>query len=318
MHQLELPALLSDSPLGFLAALGVLELTTHTLDSGAHLSWQGPAQPALLHTHSPLTIDRLADHLQHQLPTDPEDEPFPVVPGILSRTRHPTPGSPNEPLRMPFDEAHRQLAEYAHAERTNGAPQARWFTALVNPLHAKNEKNGIPYTTTTPFFAPSGRMTLRQSWAEAATRCRKEPKHLRAALTSWIRVPGYAGASLDHHSYGPAHLHTDGQPAQHGVPGATWLALHAFAHFRLTGHGDFRGATSWVPTREGRTFTWPAWHPPLPTPAITTLLEHPLLYQPNPPSTALTDLGVIAIYTARRTRLSNSDGPLQTARPAWP
>ncbi|MDT0446814.1 type I-G CRISPR-associated protein, Cas3-extension family [Streptomyces johnsoniae] len=316
MHQLTLPALRADSALGFLAALGILELTTHTLDPATGLSWHGPAQPAILHTTHPLTHDQLAHHLQQQLPNDPENEPLPLAPGILSRTR-PNRSSPNEPLRIPAHEAHHQLAHYTQTERDTAAPQARWFTALTNQCHT-DEKNGHHYTTITPLFAPSGRMTLRQNWAKAAAHCTDDPHHLKAALTAWARVPDYAGASLDHHSHGPAHLHTDGQPAQHGVPGATWLALHAFAHFRLTGNGHHSNTTAWTTTPQGPTLTWPTWHPPLRTTAITTLLEHPLLHHPNPPHTHLTNLGITAIYTTHRTQLSKSQGPLQPAHRTWP
>jgi hypothetical protein len=319
MHQLQLPALLADSPLGFLAAVGTLELTTRTLDSGCRLSWSGPHQPALLHTRSPLTLGDLADHLQQQLPHDPETEPFPLAPGILTRDRDPTPGSPNEPLRMTLPAAHQQLRQYAQAERDTDAPHARWFAALVNQLHT-SEKNGRHYTTATPLFAPSGRMTLGQSWTDAAKRCREDPQQLHDALTSWLlRAPGFAGASLDHHSASPAHLQADGIATQNGLPGVTWLALHAFAHYRLTGNGRRRRTTGWTSTTQGLTFTWPVWQPPLTSGAVTTILEHPLIHRATPAhATQLTNLGVTAIYTTRRTRLSNSDGALATAQPLWP
>lgn len=320
-HRLRLPALLADSPLGFLAALGTLELATRTLDPGCRLSWSGPNQPAVLHCPAPLTLDELADHLQRQLPADPRTEPFPLAPGILSRDRDrdPAAGSPNEPLRMPLSTAHRQLRRYAEDERATGAPHARWFAALVNQLHTA-EKNGRPYTTITPLFAPSGRMTLTQSWTDAAVRCRDDPQQLHDALTAWLRrSPGFAGASLDHHSAAPAHVQADGVATQNGLPGATWLALHAFAHYRLTGDGHRRRTTGWAGTPDGPAFTWPVWHPPLSSSAVTTLLEHPLVHRPgHARATHLADLGITAVYRTRRTSLSNSDGALATAQPLWP
>ncbi|MCK1817232.1 hypothetical protein MTQ13_23615 [Streptomyces sp. XM4011] len=328
-HQLTLPALRSDSPLGFLAALGTLEIVTHTLDRAARLSWNGPAQPATLHTTDPLTLTGLAEHLQRQLPRFPEkkkgrkkqgQEPEPVAepeplflaPGLFDRER--APGAPNETLRMPPAAAHAELRRHATAERETGAPQARWFAALVNQLYAE-EKPGGQYTTITPFFSPTGRMTLRQSWLDAAEHCHDDPGQLTAALTSWVRVDGYAGASLDHHSTRLAATQADGKPTQHGVPGATWLALHAFAHYRLTGNGRRPRTTGWHRTT---TFTWPIWRPALTSTAITTLLEHPLIHAHPRNTSRLTNLGVSAIYTTHRTSLNSSAGPLATAQRTWP
>ncbi|MGW7291866.1 type I-G CRISPR-associated protein, Cas3-extension family [Streptomyces xiamenensis] len=326
-HQLALPALRSDSPLGFLAALGTLEIVTHTLDAAARLSWNGPAQPANLHTTTPLTLPDLANHLHQQLPhfaakksgkkqkgeQKPvvEPEPLLLAPGLFDRER--SPGAPNETLRMPPAAAHKELRRHATAERETGAPQARWFAALINQLHTE-EKRGGHYTSITPFFSPAGQMTLRQNWLRAVEECHNHPQQLTAALTSWVRVEKYAGASLDYHSSLPAAAQSDGNGVQHGVPGATWLALHAFAHYRLTGNGQRPRTTGWHRTT---TFTWPIWHPPLTTTAITTLLEHPLIHDPRNP-THLANLGIMAVYTTRRTSLNSAAGPLATAHRTWP
>ncbi|MFJ9855266.1 hypothetical protein [Streptomyces sp. NPDC101150] len=321
-HELELPALRGDSALGFLAALGVLELTMLTLDHTPRLSWRGSAGPAVLHTGQPFTHEALADLLQAHLPAKPADEPLPAAPGILSLSRHqadevPT---PNEPLRMPIALALQRLRDHTSAERLNLSPAARWFTALVNQLDLGPATSGSKpgplesrYTKTTPLFSPSGQMTLANNWTKAAEHCRQDPTHILAALTSWRRVEKYAGANLDFGSTGDAHTTSHGKAAQQGVPGATWLAFHSFGTFRLTGTGRRGYATGWEHTPTGPAFTWPTWHPPLTPTAITALLEHPLLRTPNPDPTKLSKLGVTAHYTAVRSRLSNSYGPLQPA-----
>ncbi|WP_258017417.1 hypothetical protein [Streptomyces noursei] len=321
MHELELPALRGNSALGFLAALGVLELTNLSLDHTPRLSWRSPTGPAVLHTHQPITHEALAELLHAHLPTAPTAEPLPVAPGILSLARHKDPEkTPNEPLRMPITLALKRLREHAQAERLSHSPVARWFTALVNQLHLAPATSGTKpgpveslYTKTTPLFAPSGGMTLKNNWTKAAERCRKGPSHLLAALTAWRRVEGYTGANLDHASTGDAHTTSHGEPSQQGVPGATWLALHSYAAFRLTGTTSRGHATSWEDTPAGPTLTWPTWHPALTPTALTTLLEHPLVRAPNPDPAKLDSLGVTARYTATRTRLSKSDGPLQPA-----
>lgn len=327
MHELELPALLSNSPLGFLAALGVLELTTPALEQAPKLSWRGLAAPAVLHTHQPLTHDTLTGLLHDQLPQDPAKDPLTLAPGILSLPRHTGPGAPNDALRMPIDLALERLRGHTQAERVTGAPTARWFTALVNQLRitpgkGTGPKGPIPpgfdgmayYTATTPLFAPAGRMTLANNWAKAADHCLRDPTHLHAALTAWSRVDDYAGANLDYHSLGDAHMVSDGKPAQRGVPGATWLALHGFAAFRLTGTTTRSEATAWEHSPDGPALTWPVWHPPLTTNAITVLLEHPLARNETRDPVKLTDLGITGIYTAPRTSGSHSEGPLQPGR----
>ncbi|MFF8990905.1 hypothetical protein ACF09H_13340 [Streptomyces sp. NPDC014983] len=332
MRELELPALLSNSPLGFLAALGVLELTTPALQQPPRLSWRGPAAPAVLHTHQPLTHHDLAGILQDQLPQDPSKEPLKLAPGILSLPRHTAPGAPNDALRMPIDLALQRLRTHAHAERETGDPTARWFTALVNQLcitppkdEGSKRKTTSPgpdettwYTTTTPLFGRTGRMTLANNWAKAADHCRRDPTHLHGALTAWTRTDGYTGANLDYHSTGDAHLVSNGKPSQQGVPGATWLALHGFAAFRLTGDTKRPQATGWEQGPDGAALTWPIWHHPLTPTAITTLLEHPLIRKQTRDPAKLASLGITGIYAAPRISLNQSDGPLQPGQLTHP
>ncbi|AWL37216.1 MULTISPECIES: hypothetical protein [unclassified Streptomyces] len=320
-HSLELPALYGSSPLGFLAALGTLHLSHHMLDQAPQLSWAGPDAPAILHTHQPLTHDSLADLLATQLPIQPEKDALALAPGILDQPRSSGPGAPNDPLRMPLPEALAHLRAHAQAERDHNDNHAHWFTSLINTLSAspgKTEDTTAPkrttkdssqalYTRTTPLFGRTGRMTLPSSWATAAQHCINNPNHLHAALTNWKRVDGYAGANLDHSSLGDAHMVSHGKPTQQGVPGATWLALHGFAAIRLIGNTNRPQATSWNTTTNA--FTWPTWHPPLTTTALTTLLEHSAIRTPSKPA-VLENLGVTAIYTAQRTRLLQGDGPL--------
>lgn len=325
-HELELPALVGNSPLGFLAALGILQLTTPLLDQPARLSWRGPDAPAVLHTHQPLTHQTLAGLLSTQLPDDPAKEPLPLVPGILSLPRT----GPSDALRMPIDTALAHLRHHAQAEREHNTPTAHWFTALVNQLSiAPTEKNTGKtrpsggkqpdlYTSSTPLFGRGGQMTLANNWTKAAEECRKDPTHLLAALTAWRRVDGYAGANLDHHSTGDAHMVSQGKPTQQGVPGATWLALHGFATFRLTGDTTYAQTTSWDRATPNGALTWPIWQHPLTTTSITALLEHPLVRTPDPDPTKLHNLGVTAIYTAPRTRLPQADGPLQLSHRTFP
>ncbi|TJZ98996.1 type I-G CRISPR-associated protein, Cas3-extension family [Actinacidiphila oryziradicis] len=342
-HQLELPALHSNDPLGFLAALGVLELASAALDQAVRLSWRGLAVPAVLHTEQPLTLDELAELLVGFLPGEPDKEPLPAAPGILGLPRHTGPGAPNDALRMPVEQAHRLLRDFATAERLGNDPRARWFAALVNQLcvtpakKAKDEpqqeqqdvsgqtslvrpEGPVWYTESTPLFAASGQMTLANNWVKAAEQCRRDVAHVRAALTGWIRVPDYTGANLDHRSTGDAAMSGDGKSSQRGVPGATWLALHAFAAFRLTGDTMTSGTTAWDTSADLPALIWPIWTSPLTRTGITALLEHPLVRGANLARSAesLTNLGLVGICLATRTKLSNSYGPFEPGQVIWP
>ncbi|WP_327693359.1 type I-G CRISPR-associated protein, Cas3-extension family [Streptomyces sp. NBC_00459] len=342
-HQLELPALHSNDPLGFLAALGVLELADAALDEAVRLSWRGLAAPAVLHTDQPLTLNQLAELLVRFLPTAPAKEPLPAAPGILGLPRDTGPGAPNDALRMPIEQAHRLLRDFATAERLDNDPRARWFAALVNQLcvtpakklkdEPQQEHQGVTaaassvplqkhtlYTESTPLFAASGQMTLANNWVKAAEQCIRQGAHVSAALTGWIRVPDYTGANLDYRSTGDAAMTGDGKPSQQGVPGATWLALHAFATFRLTGNTMTSATTAWDSSGDLPALIWPVWTSPLSKTAIRALLEHPLVRADDPArfDESLTNLGLVGICSAHRTKLSNSYGPFEPGQVVWP
>lgn len=330
-YELQLPALRSDNPLGFLAALGVLNLTTALLDHPPRLSWHGPAAPAVLHTHTPVTHTTLADLLTTQLPpkankSEPEPEPLPQAPGLLSIKR--SDGGPLDGLRMPIRDALARLRTYADAERIETTATARWFTALVNQLAtespsqdgaAKTKRTDAPrYTRTTPLFGRSGQMTLAGTWTDSIKAIQGNPGQILTALTGWQRVEGFTSANLDPNDLGDAHMVTTAKPARQGVPGATWLALHGLLTTRLTGDGRRDQTTSWYNTAGETGLIWPAWQPALTTTATTVLLEHPLLRTTRPDPTKLRNLGVTAIYTSTRARTSKGFGPLQQSKTIYP
>ncbi|MER6399869.1 hypothetical protein ABT263_28085 [Kitasatospora sp. NPDC001603] len=369
MHQLVLPALRSDDPLGFLAALGILELTTATLPTEPLLHWKGPAGAAVLTTDQPLTLDTLTELLTTHLPPKPvktargtgepadaaetedgegEDadaagtegevwDSFPHVPGLLTRPREDA-TAPNEALRMRVDTAHQTLRELAQSERETGDRQARWFTSLANvmcfedtkPKTGKNdpeptEEPGpttVRRTPVTPLIAAAGQMTITGLMQKAVLGCRKDPRQIRSALDGWRRIPDYASANFDHRSLGDAHTNSEGKAYQRGAPGPTWLALHALATFRLSATGRTQAATSWDTTDSRGALRWPAWAPPLTTTCVTVLLEHPAVRATDPSKNRnarmLTNLGVTALYTAPRTGLKQSNGPLAASRHLWP
>ncbi|MEV4613495.1 hypothetical protein AB0K43_12965 [Kitasatospora sp. NPDC049258] len=369
MHQLELPALRSDDPLGFLSALGILELTTATLPTEPLLHWKGPGGAAVLTTDQPLTLDTLTKLLTTHLPPKPvktargtgepadtaeaEDgksdnadaagvegerwDSFPHVPGLLTRPREDA-TVPNEALRMRVDTAHQTLRELAQSERETSDRHARWFASLANvmcfedtkPKTGKNdpesteepESTTVRRTRVTPLIAAAGQMTITGLMQKAVLGCQNDLRQIRSALDGWRRIPDYASANFDHRSLGDAHTNSEGKAYQRGAPGPTWLALHALATFRLTATGRTQAATSWDTTNSRGALRWPAWTPPLTTTDVTVLLEHPAVRATEPGTNRnvrmLTNLGVTALYTAPRTGLKQSNGPLAASRHLWP
>src|SRR5206468_9819611 len=59
-----LPALRGDNPLGFLAALGVIEVVTSAGDD-IQLSWTAPSSPAVITSSTVRGLDDLAERLGH-------------------------------------------------------------------------------------------------------------------------------------------------------------------------------------------------------------------------------------------------------------
>jgi len=329
MHTVQIPALHSDDPLGFLAALGLLELLEAAPGSPVKLSWLGQASPAVLHTKEPLDLDELAELLRTYLPPARPNDPLPLAPGILCGAKDPG-AVKNEPLRRHIDDTHRLLRELAALERETGSQNARWLAALANQLSyemVKSDSNGssggaaLPVTRLTPLFAVSGQMTLARSWTATVTECHRDTDHLRAALDRWIRIDGYASANLDQRSLGDAHLNPEGTASQRGAPGPTWLALHSLATFRLTTFDGRHAATGWDnPPSKPAALRWPIWTAPLSRRAVSTLMEHPYVRaaRPGKHTRDLDNLSVTAIYSAKRTQLTSSQGPLAAAELIWP
>lgn len=291
MPETPLPALDGRDPLGFLAALGTVQLLEQS-----QLSFNPRTGQAIL--HSPHTgIGEVCDELE-RICVDLGDSLLPKVTADLPLQKR---GSGPDPMRAKRD----QFTPLVDRYRDDPEAMA-WLTSLVTDL-ATDDKGRI---TLSALMAPAGQQSVGTYFKTALTLIRRDPSHIRDALTNWRRTDNFSGEYLDHRALSSAADHPTGRSTEAGVPGATWLATMALPLFRITGDGKHWRATAWHRPARARTMhmIWPLWRQPLTPQAIQTLLEHPLLEPivtagrpviPQSPD-ALEELGIFHITGAYR------------------
>jgi len=295
MTGLPLPALDGRSPLGFLAALGVLRLVTeHTDYPAARLAWSRQDGAAVLHDAHPDTDALVAEltAIVHDIPDN----------GVLPRLSadFPPPGEAPDKLRLPRP----ALADYAtHVSEANGLPGEQWLSSLVTDLSV-DDKQRVDISL---FAAPSGKQSMRTMLEKPLAQLRADPRLLREALLSWRRYPGVSGEYLDHRVLFDAVDAVGGKPAERGVPGATWLALMSYPMMRTTATSGNPMTTCWQDfgRRAGKRMVYPLWSAPLDPAAIQAILSHPVLRRAaagRPPEQA-TLLSIFWIGHATRRRI---------------
>jgi hypothetical protein len=294
MTALPLPALDGQTPLGFLAALGVLQLVTEHTDHPARLAWSPHDGTAILHTAHP-HIDALIDDLTATVATIPTDG---VLPGLP--VDFPPPGAAPDKLRL----TRTALTQYAFKiPQPEGPAIERWIASLITDLALDKDHRAA----TSLYTAPSGKQSMRTMLEKPLAMIRANPTLLREALLAWRRYSGVTGEYLDHRVLHDAVDSPQGQPSERGVPGATWLALMSYPLLHTTAAAGQPSTTCWQdlgpPT--GRRMIYPLWAAPLDPHATRALLTHPVLRhaQPGPPPTPATLLTVFWVGHASRQRI---------------
>lgn len=340
MSEIVLPALRSDDSLGFLAALGTLELL-HTVEGlEVALGWDGLGGEALLVVDLP-DAAAVAERLRSvALRLDAEGRLTPADASLtLARysrderqaLRIQGVDARNDPMRATPSVARDRLLGVADRERDGDWLTARWAAGLITML-------GVDRTGTcllTPLYAPAGQQVLAQLLGKYRQQA-CEPGMLHEALTSWRRRPD-SGANLDHRDLRDGAWSARGAPENVAVAGATWLALMAAPLFRQMGDGRRGEATGWNRDRRSvrpRSLIWPVWSEPRSLEAVEALLSHPVVRAAGDlHSTSssrrrrddvsklvpkLKGLGVSAVCSASRAPLGNADGPLRATVVRWP
>ena len=303
MNELRLPALTGDSPLGILAALGVLRLLSDFADDTPRLRWdRASLTPVLCSRHE--NIQTLVADLRTIIDGIPEGS---VLPGVGAG--FPPPGAAPDRLRLPRAElSDTSVSLLAHMPEAERSEALRWLSSLVTDLPGDDKGRGAISQST----APSGKQSMATMLDKPLEQIRKEPDYLRQALTGWRRVPGVTGEYLDHRAMWDATEDGGGAASMRGVPGATWLALMSYPLLRTTVSARGRPLSSgWhaVTVNGSRTYDelrLPVWEQALGAAGITALIEHPVLAKATERSPQVGDpvelaaLGVFHVCRARR------------------
>lgn len=298
-----MPALTGDSPLGVLAAIGVLRLLSEFTDTAPRLRWERNDLTSVLCGRYG-DIHEIVTDLQAVVNRIAEGS---VLPGVGAG--FPPPGAAPDGLRVPRTRlAHASTSLLADMSDVERGEALGWLSSLVTDL-AVDDKGRVAISQ---FTAPSGKQSMATMLDKPLEQIRKEPDYLHQALSGWRRVSGVTGEYLDHRAMWDATEDGAGSASMRGVPGATWLALMSYPLLRTTASPRKRAMSSGWHTVMGngsRTYDelrLPIWEQALRVASITALIEHPALarvdkrlLQVGDPA-ELEALGVIHVCRARR------------------
>lgn len=333
-----LPALRGDDPLGYLAALGVLSLSEHDLLPPLRLAWSGTTTPVACVEGDLSDLRDLVTDAFHRVADSGRAVPgvdgwFPLK--VVSGKQEAPPAPPSiqslldsersawDPMRLPSDQASVLFRE-AEAVWQQNPWLSRWLLAMS--AQVTEDAKGVELT---PFYAPTGRMTLRGSIFDSTAQAVKQIDGPADALTHWVRT-SYDGANFDERAVRDSVVATDGRASNRGAPSPTWLAAMSLRFFPMVESGRSTSTVGWIrdrlyPGYTNRSLVWPTWDPPLDPPAVRTLLAHPAV---RPEIThpgrvrfdgaALTGLEVTGVFGSSRRTRTQGDGPLGPAVRLWP
>ncbi|MEX2671899.1 MAG: hypothetical protein WD294_07300 [Phycisphaeraceae bacterium] len=246
------------NPLGFLAALGVLQTLDSTSGSGAiRMKWQpahGTWTPVLI--GSTFSQESLLDVLDNALAKTIDSHPIRILADL--DTDHPS--ERREMFEQSVTTAH-------HQQRLD----ADWLAALGSDIIPSTAINQLQTTRRDYHY---GNLT---SIINKTTR-----EHLRRAIFSaWDYTDPLDNQSLHlDPSEDRRHAHQWHQPSgdpdkkkSGGMLGANRLAIEAFAWFTSLPSGEALRTVGFTGQRSHNTrWTWPIWNVPLAVPVIRSLL----------------------------------------------
>ncbi|MGI8517050.1 MAG: type I-G CRISPR-associated protein, Cas3-extension family [Acidimicrobiia bacterium] len=324
---IRVPALHGDDPLGFLAAIGLLSLSEHQLLPDLRLSWSTSGSP-IAQVEGSRSLEELAAQLDsafEQVRADGAPLPggLPDFPPLKKGT------AGSDPIRvLPKPMAsHFKAAEDAEGNTANPWP-ARWLIGLATQI-SQRPKGDVELT---PFYAPTGQMTLRSSILDAPQKGVQQLGGPSDALTGWQRV-AFDGANYDHRAVRDGAIATNGTAANRGAPSPTWLAVMGLSFFPMVDTPSGAKTVGWQRIRlydgyTNRSIIWPIWSPPLDAASTRVLLAHQSLQLDGPRPlrrdsafpvvSELRGLGVFSLFGSSRRTRSQGDGPLGPAVRVWP
>lgn len=326
MMQHRLPGLRGDDSLGFLAAIGIIALSEQEEIPPLRLAWNIRAGLAAVVESEVVSVDALAQELRAAFERLQASEG--VIPGVDTDFPPRKQGvSGGDPMRMSREEMSELYWRAERAHLDGGNPwTGRWLVALAAQLTRKDTERGD--VELTPFYAPTGQMSLRVSIFEKTMEAVDAVEGPGDALTRWRRM-SYDGANFDERAKRDAGATTSGKADNQGAPSATWLATMGMRFFPMADEASSANTVGWQRVRLYRGYTrrslvWPLWDAPLDAAAIRALIAHRALrLRPRgrtfefPESGTLEALGVRRVFGASRRTLQQGDGPLGPAVELW-
>lgn len=318
-------ALRGDDALGFLAAIGLAVLADCGELPPLSLGWDGIASPVATLSGDFDSLEELGEHLRTAF-VNLQDQDA-ALPGVT--TEFPVPveaGKTTDPMRMPPEELAQWYQRADDLWRQGDRWLAQWLIAVAGQSALKDPKRRD--VELTPFYAPTGRMTLRGSIFDKTMGAVATVGGPVDAFGIWRRS-SYDGANFDDRAKRNAAVTTSGEPDNQGAPSPTWLAAMAMRFFPMVDDGRSTRTVGWqrfrmYPGYTYRSLVWPTWKPDLNPAAVRTLLAHPALQLGGTPreplvttGSVLGPMGVSAIFGASRRTLKQGDGPLGPARRLW-
>lgn len=281
-HEVHLTALQARNPLGFLAAVGTLEVAARFYPD-ARLSWAGTLNPRAVLT-GPSTED-----LHSAVGQDQADV---VGSPVLNWPRR----DPKDDLKVRPDELSAWAQEIQ--DHVIGRPGQDWVSdlwcGLVSEFGIDNNGNSKP----THFHFTAGQqrfLTMVRLLAQTPPERFDEAWFGPWRMDSPAPVLGFD--NREDRSFALRALNPAGEKKQ-GVPGADWLAFRALALYPTASFGGklrTRGcAANWKVSE----FRWPVWRRPLTRDSVSSLLGDPRLVEIDRSSGVPTDDGVRLLQRA--------------------
>ena len=308
MNKVKFPALIGDSPLAILAAIGTTRLIYDFADDEARLAWDATDHCPILFSAIP-TVEAVADELYKIIKNIPADVAVPSGP-----VGFPPPGRSPDKLRVEQgdlpDLVSSLVSEKSDSEK---ATVRAWLGSLITDLTVDSKKRG----SISNFIASSGGQSIATMLKNTLTVVKKNPDSLLQALVKWRRSQKECtGEYLDHRAVWKAIEDGAGVPKMRGVPGATWLALMSYPLWITTATGKHAHTSGWhlisKPRGSAKELRLPLWEEPIGPAAIKALVEHPALDADMMESLSqeVRLLGVFHICRARRLGGDHSAGVL--------
>ncbi len=307
MHTFNCDGLRADSPIGAMAAFGLLRVcSVQPLFGEARLNWRPVkgAWCAVLHTERPASVGELAQAIGNvagEVAVRPE---FTWAPEIKSAK---------------IEDYKRNVGK---ALETADREALAWFAAFGSEFPSKDGVvEPTPFDMTVArqrFLADAVRLSaLIRGTTDASGHSAPAASCQEALLGPWLYQD-------DQHSLGwdPVAMRlgafTNKEPSKmknEGVRAVVWLAFQSLPLFPCCYANRSVAARGWINSKAGQRFTWPVWTAPIRLATLEQLLGLVDLGEEQVPMDALRSRGIAAVYRSRRVKPNKYMATFEPAEP---